>query len=74
MFATDEYKWRRITPYTFEGCDLEGKNVRIGRWIMTQRDTSANSVNSERYRLLKEHKMLDPIIENKGKQKIIRLV
>jgi hypothetical protein len=41
---------------------LEGKNVRIGLWLMNQRNPSMNSENSERYRLLKEYKMLDPII------------
>jgi hypothetical protein len=48
---------------------LEGKNVRIGQWLKDQRQLKLNPVNSERYRLLKEHRMLEPIVRGQGEAK-----
>ena len=48
---------------------LEGENVKIGIWLAHQRLVKMNPVNSERYRLLKEYKMLDPIIREHGETK-----
>jgi hypothetical protein len=48
---------------------LEGKNVKIGRWLANQRILKVNPVNSERYRLLKEHRMLEPIVRGQGEAK-----
>jgi hypothetical protein len=59
----------KLPSQNLKAVTLEGKNVRIGRWLTHQRKPSANSVNSERYRLLKEYKMLDPIIREHGETK-----
>jgi hypothetical protein len=44
-------------PPTKQEVILEGKNVKIGRWLARQRKLKVNPVNSERYRLLKEHRL-----------------
>jgi hypothetical protein len=64
MFATDEYKWRRFTP---KNSNLEGESVKIGSWLNKQR--TRTSPNSERYPLLKEHRMLEPIVRGQGEAK-----
>jgi hypothetical protein len=42
--------------------NLEGESVKIGSWLTRQREAGTNPVNSERYRLLKEHRMHEPIV------------
>jgi hypothetical protein len=47
--------------------NIEGESVRIGSWLNIQR--TRTSPNSERYRLLKEHRMLEPIVRGQGGSK-----
>jgi hypothetical protein len=57
-------------PPTKHEVILEGKNVKIiGTWLANQRILKVNPVNSERYRLLKEHRMLEPIVRGQGEAK-----
>jgi hypothetical protein len=62
-----------LPPHCLQDVILEGENVKIGSWLNRQRAAGMNPVNSERYRLLKEYRMLDQWFENRGKQKNIRL-
>jgi hypothetical protein len=56
-------------PPTNRSVNLEGESVRIGSWLNIQRTAGTNPVNSERYRLLKEHRMLEPIVRGQGEAK-----